>query len=146
MVDEPFAVIEALFAPFQRRAGGATLTLSRSMQGLALAVPVSTFGRQVLLSLRDDGRGIAREDVSRIFEDGFRSGAPARPTPSRYGRNSGFGLGAVKRLVEHAGGSIAAGSQLGEGTTFRIRLPAMTVERPTGAGHRVVDARRRRRR
>jgi signal transduction histidine kinase len=70
-----------------------------------------------VISVRDNGRGIDPAHVGRIFEP-FQSFA----TSSRS-RGAGMGLAIVKKIVEKRGGEISVESELGKGTTFRIRLP-----------------------
>ena len=65
------------------------------------------------LDITDTGKGIAEADLARLFEPFF--------TTKRHG--SGLGLAVTKRIVEQHGGSIDAHSELGRGTTFKIRLP-----------------------
>ncbi len=67
----------------------------------------------VEICMRDTGPGIAKEDLSRIFEAGFST----RPG------SSGLGLAVCRRIVEQHAGSISAESRLGHGATFRLRLP-----------------------
>ncbi len=67
----------------------------------------------VEISVSDEGDGIAPEMVDRIFDPFF--------TTKRGG--SGLGLATVHRIVESHGGSIRVESQLGRGTTVRVRLP-----------------------
>jgi signal transduction histidine kinase len=68
---------------------------------------------RVSISVRDRGRGIAAEDLPRIFEPYF--------TTRRGG--SGLGLAIAKNIVEGLGGSITIDSRVGEGTEVRIELP-----------------------
>jgi signal transduction histidine kinase len=67
----------------------------------------------VAIVVHDTGPGIAADDLPRIFETGFstRSGS------------SGLGLAVCRRIAEQHGGSIAAESRHGHGTTFQLRLP-----------------------
>lgn len=67
----------------------------------------------VLVSIGDTGVGILSEDLERIFEPLF--------TTRR--RGTGLGLAICRRIVEAHGGSIAVESQVGEGSTFTVRLP-----------------------
>jgi two-component system OmpR family sensor kinase len=71
------------------------------------------------ISVVDHGIGIPPEDLPRVF-DRFHRGANA-PTLTQ---GSGLGLSVVKLLVEAMGGTIAVESRLGEGSRFRIQLPA----------------------
>jgi len=71
------------------------------------------------LRVADDGRGIAAEDLGRIFER-FRRVDAAR---SRHTGGAGLGLAIVKQTVEAHGGTIAVTSEVGKGTVFVVRLP-----------------------
>jgi len=76
---------------------------------------------QVVLRVRDNGRGIAPELLPRVF-DPFWQG-PGRGEKGT--RGLGLGLALVKSLVELHGGSIAAHSEgPGTGAEFIVRLPA----------------------
>lgn len=71
------------------------------------------------LLIKDSGIGIAEENFNLIFKDFKRVKTPfVDSTPG-----SGLGLALTKRLVELHGGRISFSSKLGEGTTFRIRIP-----------------------
>jgi two-component system OmpR family sensor kinase/two-component system sensor histidine kinase BaeS len=91
--------------------GGGTVTLG------AAGEPA---GEAVRLWVSDTGRGIAAEDLSRIF-DRFWRGDRSRSHES--GASSGLGLAIAKSLVEAHGGRIWAESQVGEGTTVSCILP-----------------------
>ncbi len=85
---------------------------------VTLAAGVDAAG--VTLRVQDNGAGIAPEHLPHIF-DRFYRGDESR----QHGEGeSGLGLAIAKSLVEAHGGSIAAESTLGGGTTFTIRLPA----------------------
>ena len=66
------------------------------------------------ISIRDNGPGIERENLSRIFEPYF----------SRKTNGMGLGLAGTLSIVQSHGGSIDVRSELGQGTTFTIFLPA----------------------
>ena len=70
----------------------------------------------VRFEVEDQGRGIAPEDQERIFEEFAQVGAT----------NAGTGLGLTisRRLAEVLGGALEVESVPGEGSTFRLRLPA----------------------
>jgi signal transduction histidine kinase len=74
-------------------------------------------GKQAIVSICDQGKGIKDSDLPRIFEQ-FYTG-----DRSRKGRGVGLGLAIAKRIIEAHGGSINASSKLGEGATFTICLP-----------------------
>jgi len=98
------------------------------------------FSPTVLLSIRDNGPGIAPGHLSRIFEPGFstRLGGEADPSSNggrasqKDGQPSGRGLAIVRRLVESAGGTIRAVSTFGFGTRFDIELPVALAANPPG--------------
>ncbi|MBR5259182.1 MAG: DUF3365 domain-containing protein [Eggerthellaceae bacterium] len=73
----------------------------------------------VLMSVADNGIGIAPEDQRRIFDKFVQVDISSR---RRYGGN-GLGLALVKDYVEAQGFSIALESELGVGSTFTVRIP-----------------------
>lgn len=75
---------------------------------------------RVELSVRDDGPGIPAEARSRIFERFYR----VDKARSREQGGTGLGLAIVKNVVQAHGGDIHVESTPGQGTTFRITLPA----------------------
>jgi signal transduction histidine kinase len=74
----------------------------------------------VELRVSDRGIGIAEEELGRLFEEFFRSeNVAARSRPG-----TGLGLTVVDRVVRRHHGRIEVESELGEGTTFRVLIPA----------------------
>ena len=89
------------------------------------------------MSLRDDGKGIAAEDLPMIFEPYF--------TTKKRGvrRGEGLGLALCEAILREHGGSIRAESRLGEGTEIQLLLPVLsTTESQAGrrvpAGHKYL--------
>lgn len=76
--------------------------------------------RWVEIQVSDTGSGIPRESLPRVFERFYR----ADPARSRADGGTGLGLSIVKHLIERMNGEVTAESELGKGTTIRIRLPA----------------------
>ena len=76
-----------------------------------------------LVSVSDQGRGIAPEDQQRVFEPFQRVSLDRDGIPG-----AGLGLSVVSRIVEAHGGSIELESLPGVGSTFRIRLPLARLE------------------
>jgi two-component system OmpR family sensor kinase len=80
-----------------------------------------------VLEVKDSGIGISPEDQQRIFDRFYQADASrARST----GEGAGLGLSIAKWIVDAHHGTIGVESQLGEGTTFIIKIPAL-VERPS---------------
>ncbi|MCE1254703.1 MAG: ATP-binding protein [Anaerolineae bacterium] len=70
----------------------------------------------VCVSVIDNGQGIAPEKLKRIFEPFF--------TTKERDRGTGLGLSVCHRVIKQHGGLILVDSQIGEGTTFNVVLPA----------------------
>ncbi|RQN08151.1 sensor histidine kinase [Aeromicrobium camelliae] len=70
-----------------------------------------------VLTISDEGPGIAEEDLPHVFQRFYRSTA-ARSLPG-----SGLGLSIVQRAADRHGGSVEVESTVGRGTTFTLRLP-----------------------
>jgi signal transduction histidine kinase len=81
------------------------------------------------LAVADQGMGIPREDLPRIFDRFHQVGQ----VMTREIEGAGLGLYITKRLVEAMGGTITVASVLGQGSTFRIWLP-VELEGPDGQG------------
>jgi two-component system phosphate regulon sensor histidine kinase PhoR len=75
--------------------------------------------REVEISVRDDGIGIPKEDLPRIFERFYR----VDKGRSKELGGTGLGLSIVKHIVRAHGGRIWAESHPGEGSTFHFTLP-----------------------
>jgi signal transduction histidine kinase len=84
----------------------------------------------VTLSISDTGHGIPAEALPHVFEKFFR--VPGQSLAS----GTGLGLAIVKEIIVAHGGSITCESQLSQGTTFRITLPAAAAD----AEHTATDA------
>ena len=75
--------------------------------------------QEVVLSVRDEGVGIAANDLPRIFERFYR----ADRARSRELGGTGLGLSIVKHIAQLHGGRVEAESVVGQGTTIRVILP-----------------------
>jgi two-component system phosphate regulon sensor histidine kinase PhoR len=80
-------------------------------------------GGQIEIRISDTGLGIPPEDLSRIFERFYR----VDKARSRQVGGTGLGLSIVKHAIEQMSGTIAVESRLGEGTTFRVFLPKLSI-------------------
>ena len=97
-----------------------TNALRHTPNGGTITFRAEAAGKAVSLMVSDTGEGIAPEDLPRVF-DRFYRGDKARTTHGE----SGLGLAIAKSIVEMHGGTIAAESQSGQGTTMRVTLPTV---------------------
>lgn len=94
----------------------------------------------VLLEISDNGCGMDEETQAKIFEPYF--------TTKAHGKGTGLGLALVHGIVNNCQGKIEVHSTVGEGTTFRILLPAVDrkatsaaaadLSLPRGNGQRII--------
>jgi len=95
--------------------------LRHTPAGGQISLAASQQRNNVLLTVQDNGIGIAPNKLRRIFTRFYR-GDEARQA---HEGESGLGLAIAKSLVELHGGTISVESTLGEGTTFTIALPVV---------------------
>ena len=69
----------------------------------------------LLIEIFDNGTGISKENLNKIFDPYF--------TTKPAGEGTGIGLDLTKNIVEQYNGSIEVNSEIGVGTTFRVNLP-----------------------
>jgi len=93
-----------------------------SRDGSTVTVKVEEDGNEIVILIEDSGIGISPDDLSHIF-DGFYRGKG-----SDVAAGYGIGLAVSRQIVEAHYGSIAVESELGKGSTFVIRLPAVKSE------------------
>ncbi len=72
-------------------------------------------GKFIFISVSDTGKGIAPEEINRIFEPFY--------TTKEIGEGTGLGLSVSYDIVKKHGGEISVASEPGQGTTFTIKLP-----------------------
>ncbi len=85
---------------------------------------------QLVLQVVDTGIGIDAAGLQRIFDPFAQADAS---TTRRYG-GTGLGTTIARQLAELMGGGIAVASQVGQGSTFTVRLPLRTGQPPADAG------------
>lgn len=89
-------------------------------------ITVSYFqkGEDLIVSVKDTGKGIDAEDLPHIFERFYQSHAKNKI----YSGGSGIGLAFSKRLVDMHYGYISAESEPDQGTTITVRLPIISEQ------------------
>ncbi len=110
--------------------GGGTITLRTARvseaEAVALGYGGAPVGEMALIEVADDGPGIPADVIGNIFEPFF--------TTKAVGEGTGLGLATVYGIVKQSDGWISVQSAPGEGSAFRIFLPAykapLTLEQP----------------
>ncbi|MBM4446818.1 MAG: PAS domain S-box protein [Chloroflexi bacterium] len=86
-----------------------------------LIIKTEQLGNAIRISFKDDGLGIAEENLDRIFDPFF--------TTREIGKGTGLGLSICHGIVTEHGGRIWAESKLDKGATFIVELPIVTEEK-----------------
>jgi two-component system phosphate regulon sensor histidine kinase PhoR len=88
-------------------------------EGGRITVRAAANGHYVLVEVADNGIGIPKDDIPRIFERFYR----VDRSRSREMGGTGLGLSIVKHVAQVHGGTIEVDSTPGKGSTFRLKLP-----------------------
>jgi CheY-like chemotaxis protein len=92
------------------------------------AAPEAKPGAYVMLQVTDTGTGIEPETIKRMYDPFF--------TTKDVGKGTGLGLSTARGIVKNHGGFMLADSTVGQGTTFKVFLPAsLTGESPLEKGN-----------
>jgi two-component system, NtrC family, nitrogen regulation sensor histidine kinase NtrY len=91
--------------------------IPESQENKAVCVNIKKVSTDVVITVADNGIGIAAENFNRIFEPKFTT------------KSSGMGLGLsiIKNIIENYNGTITFESQKGKGTTFKVSLPIINT-------------------
>jgi two-component system phosphate regulon sensor histidine kinase PhoR len=90
-----------------------------SAEGSTVVVTLEERGDEVVVSVADEGQGVAGEHLPRLFERFYR----VDKARSRDMGGTGLGLAIVKHVAQIHGGRVSVDSVVGRGSTFRIHLP-----------------------
>ncbi len=99
-----------------------------SEAGMRVAVGTNRRGGSVEITVTDQGIGIPDGEQQRVFERFYR----VDPARSRATGGTGLGLAIVKHVVAGHGGEVSLWSQVGQGSTFSVRLPDRSTVDPAG--------------
>ncbi len=88
----------------------------------AVVVKGRTLRGELVLSVKDNGPGIAEQDRARIFDAFY--------TTKQVGQGMGLGLTITRRVVVAMGGTLSLKSQVGKGSEFVIRVPSAAASEP----------------
>ncbi|MDR6236431.1 PAS domain S-box-containing protein [Pseudomonas psychrotolerans] len=100
--------------------GSLTISVKTVTDMPTSAAPHAVVTPSVVVSIADDGSGIAPEHLAQIFEPFF--------TTKRVGKGTGLGLSQVFGFIKQSGGEIRVASEVGQGTTFHLYLPQASGE------------------
>lgn len=125
LLDRPEEKVEAVVDRSRIRMVVENLTDNASKytpEGKSITVSIDRTedGKYVWVKVKDEGVGIAKEDISKLFQKFSRLDNPL----SIQVGGTGIGLYWAKKIVDLHGGEIKIKSQLGKGTTFTVRIPA----------------------
>jgi len=87
-----------------------------SPAGSTIEITAAAQGKEAIVTVRDQGKGIAAHQLEQIFERFYRCGEPGTT-------GTGLGLAIARSLVELHGGRIWVESELGKGSAFSFSLP-----------------------
>ena len=86
---------------------------------LRIETKLSQNRNKVLIKVKDNGIGIPEENMPKLFEPFF--------TTKKKGKGVGLGLSVVYGIIQEHGGSIRVESKVGEGSTFKVKIPIGTL-------------------
>ena len=86
---------------------------------LRIETKLSQSRNKVLIKVKDNGIGIPEENMPKLFEPFF--------TTKKKGKGVGLGLSVVYGIIQEHGGSIRVDSKVGEGSTFKVKIPIGTL-------------------
>lgn len=98
--------------------------------GLPEVRPSMESAAHLKVAVADTGRGIAKEDMEKLFEKFVQLGGKAGDV-----KGTGLGLTITKALVEQHGGRIWVESELGKGSRFTVSLPVYKEEDSAASSH-----------
>jgi signal transduction histidine kinase len=99
-----------------------------SGEARTIIVRVFTEDPYLVITIKDFGIGIRKEELNKVFERFYRGGDEL----TRKVKGSGLGLTLVKQIIKVHSGTVGVESEPGKGSTFSIRLPLLHKEERYG--------------
>lgn len=112
-----------------------TNAIKYNLEWGSVVVTIGVEEAGVSVEIRDTGQGIPEADLPRIFDRFYRTSSARTSTTV----GTGLGLSITREIVHRHGGELTVSSELGIGTTFRVRVPA---EREAAAAAVAVEEQR----
>jgi signal transduction histidine kinase len=108
--------------------------IQASRPGSQVTVSLDRPNGEMLFAVKDQGEGIPKENLEKIFEPFFSTRTP--------GKGSGLGLSVSRGIIEELGGRLEVESRLGQGSTFAVILPRRPVmaSEPEDLGRMALDS------
>jgi len=97
-----------------------------SSEGSKVTIDFKVHKNQVITIVKDNGDGIPKEDIGRIFERFYR----VDKSRSREKGGTGLGLAIVKHIMEGHNSRVEVKSKLGQGSEFSFKLPHGKAQEP----------------
>jgi two-component system phosphate regulon sensor histidine kinase PhoR len=104
--------------------------INYSPDGGEVKIAALSHGNYLEVLVQDQGIGIEAEEIPKIFDKFYRVKSPK----ARQVIGTGLGLALVKGLIEAHRGTVDVESEVGVGTTFRVKLPAVAGAKGADAG------------
>jgi two-component system sensor histidine kinase VicK len=89
-------------------------------KGGLVTIKSQQIGNWILVSVKDNGRGVAEEDRENIFNRFFQV---ENSRADFQGRSSGLGLSIAQEIIKAHGGTITVDSKIGRGSEFMVKIP-----------------------
>lgn len=118
-----------------------TNAIRHSPEGSSVGIGINVVDRDCLITVTDQGEGIAAEHLPRIFERFYR----VDTARSRDGGGTGLGLSIARHTMRAHGGDITVWSQQGVGSSFTLTFPLVEDESSTKSRKRAKRTTRKKR-
>jgi len=96
-----------------------------SNDGSKVLVKAEENENEIVITIKDEGIGISKQDMPHIFEGFFRG-----QSGQTMAGGQGIGLAVTRQIIEAHNGSISVESEPGAGTTFSVHLPKVNPQQP----------------